>query len=401
VLGLNGLVRVGARQAGAWDPANAEALFAHAAAAAAAAAAGDGGGAGVWGYELGNEPHFWQLNGWATNITAEQHAADWAVLRAAVAKVYAAAVPPVAPPRLLGPDVFVPCTRGSEGAAPHCDVSYVRQFVAAAPDVDVLTFHLYPLIGTPNVPTAPTAEWFYNYSWLDLTATAAAQVTAAAKGAGGAPSSAAPLPVWAGEGSPDWKVEGAFGGNLTFEFGVADMAASLARGGVAVFARQCLTSLVGRGFVTPGYWVSVLWKQLVGAAVFDATSSDPALRAYAHGTAAGMARGADARTVLLMNTAGSARNVSVTAATAAAGDQERHGSCATQLEYHVTAGPNLTDAHSGRVLAGVLVNGRQPAFVDGAGGSELPDFGAAVAPCGSGVVLAPRSFAFVVLEHDA
>jgi hypothetical protein len=40
VLGLNGLVRVGARQAGAWDPANAEALFAHAAAAAAAAAAG-------------------------------------------------------------------------------------------------------------------------------------------------------------------------------------------------------------------------------------------------------------------------------------------------------------------------------------------------------------------------
>jgi hypothetical protein len=191
------------------------------------------------------------------------------------------------------------------------------------------------------------------------------------------------LPVWVGEGSPDWKIESQYGGNLTFEFGVVDMAASLARGGVEMFARQCLTAVVGGGYVTAGYWVAILWKRLMGASVLSAVSSDASMRVYAHSGAGA----AGAITVLVLNIAESNRTVSVVATQPKTRQEQRPRDCSAQNEYHVTA------AHS--TPAGVLINGKPPAFVDGA--SQLPDFDALVSPCGGGVVVAPRSFAFIVL----
>ena len=67
-------------------------------------------------------------------------------LRALVSREYKGLSPA---PRLVGPDVWVPCLVHGEpggpataGSTPACDVTYLRAFFAAQPDLDVVTFHL-------------------------------------------------------------------------------------------------------------------------------------------------------------------------------------------------------------------------------------------------------------------
>ena len=94
----------------------------------------------------GNEPHLWQYAGYGKNISAAAHAADWRRLRALVSREYKGLSPA---PRLVGPDVWVPCLVHGEpggpataGSTPACDVTYLSEFFAAQPDLDVVTFHL-------------------------------------------------------------------------------------------------------------------------------------------------------------------------------------------------------------------------------------------------------------------
>jgi hypothetical protein len=154
IIGLNGLLRVGAVQSGAWDSTNARALFAQDAATGTSVSSdGNMSGGGVWGYELGNEPMLWQANRWARNITAAQHAGDWAELRLAIAAVYAT-TPPAARPRAIGPDVFVPCLPNQQQKL-ECDVQYLRDFLSAKPDLDVLTVRAHARVRARSTDCCP------------------------------------------------------------------------------------------------------------------------------------------------------------------------------------------------------------------------------------------------------
>ena len=141
MFGLNALLREGASQSGGWASGNAAALLAADAARARAERLRP-----MFGYELGNEPHLWQYAGYGKNISAAAHAADWRQLRALVSQEYKGLSPA---PRLVGPDVWVPCLVHGEpggpataGSTPACDVAYLSDFFAAQPDLDVVTFHL-------------------------------------------------------------------------------------------------------------------------------------------------------------------------------------------------------------------------------------------------------------------
>merc|ERR1711998_593746 len=81
------------------------------------------------------------------------------------------------------------------------------------------------------------------------------------------------IPVWVSEGSPNWKASGDLNSNLTFELVNVDMMGSFAQAGISVYGRQCLNSIVGPKYVRPGFWVSLLWKQLMGTTVVHASLS--------------------------------------------------------------------------------------------------------------------------------
>ena len=71
MFGLNGLLRDGAQPTGDWASNNAAALLRDDAARARSQRAPP-----MFGYELGNEPHLWQIAGYGKNISATAHAAD-------------------------------------------------------------------------------------------------------------------------------------------------------------------------------------------------------------------------------------------------------------------------------------------------------------------------------------
>ena len=144
MFGLNGLLRDAAQPTGDWASDNAAALLRDDAARARSQRAPP-----MFGYELGNEPHLWQIAGYGKNISATAHAADWRQLRSLVSREYRGLSPA---PQLVGPDIWVPCLVHGEpggppnpGDAPVCDVSYLRGFFAAKPDLDIATFHLVSL----------------------------------------------------------------------------------------------------------------------------------------------------------------------------------------------------------------------------------------------------------------
>lgn len=256
------------------------------------------------------------------------------------------------------------------------------------------TFYLqYPAIGSYGPWYKPTATDLYSLDFLNIASAAARQATQAVRATNSR------VPIWMGEGSPDWRIgdtshEYELSRNLTFELFSTDMAASLARHGVGAYVRQSLTSAIGNtGGVTAAFWSALLWKRLMSEDVFAANSSSPDLRAYAHASRpAGAAPGV---TVLLINR--SPRPLSAVidvdvAANEPSGEIPVPRCIGSQHVWHVTAGPHVTV--SGAQIPGILINGQQPAFA--AGSDEPPVLEPRRVPCNAAVTVAPRSWSFVV-----
>ena len=251
----------------------------------------------------------------------------------------------------------------------------------------------YPAIGSYGPWYKPTARDLYSLDFLNIASAAAQQATQAVRATN------AWIPIWMGEGSPDWRIGGTsheyeLSRNLTFELFSTDMAASLARHGVGAYVRQSLTSAIGNtGDVTAAFWSALLWKRLMGEDVFEANSSSPDLRAYAH--AARPASAAPGVTVLLINRSPQPLTVVIDVDVAANEALGEIPHCiGSQHEWHVTAGPHVTI--SGARIPGILINGQQPAFA--AGSDELPVLEPRRIPCNEPVTVAPRSWSFVVRD---
>jgi hypothetical protein len=391
VFALNALTRENARAP--WNTTNARAIIEL---NAAWAAAGPAGGGHFGAFELGNEPALWRSNGW-TNTTAAQHAADFATLRRLLymQSGYAPA------PKILGPDVFVQCLPSG------CDTSYVRAFLAATPDLDAFTFHTYPWLGTVKAPaTTPDAATLLNKSWLDIAGMAARAVVKEVRAAG-----RPQLPVWMGEGSPDWKLQGTpLGRNFSYEFAYVDMAGQLAANGVQLFARQTIQAVLGGDcgvgvhnttLAPPAFFVAALWKrvfrdQLDVFRVHVEPGGETAVRCYALGTS-----------LLIMNTHSAEATVQLTLA-AGAGMAGMGGCTTKREEYHITGGPdmNISRTMPGIIEAGgnhrhhstcpgIAVNGRQPTVAaDGGGIVAAPVYKA----CDDVLIVPPRGFVFVKMR---
>jgi hypothetical protein len=289
---------------------------------------------------------------------------------------------------LLGPDIYGLTRRG--GAA----TTYLTEFMAAKPPLDIVTIHLYPLMDSRNLST----ESFYDESRLDISrqsATAARSIVDAAPGA--IPHKRTPL--WVGEGSPSWRVVcshgcGALGQNLTFELAYLDMLGSFAASGVELFARQCLNSVVNpetdsSGGVTPGFWTAVLFKRLMGTAVLNATvAKGNGVRVYAHRTPLG-----GAITVMLLNlnpTETLVRPILFQAAACTSAE--------TAHRYTLQAGPNLRNCSSwGDCGAAVLLNGKLLSF-SSKDSAVLPEMDGVVSSCNR-VTLPPHSVTWLVVPN--
>ena len=319
VFGLNSLTREGGTVHGKWNAVNARALV-------------NVSSMHKVSWELGNEPVLWSLQPFARNISAAEHAADYEVLRQ------------LAPSsQLIGPDFFVQCLP----QYPNCDVDYLDSFLTQRPALDVVTFHLYPWLGTIDEPTTPTPASMMNITLLDQAGTAARAVVSAVTRA-----KMTSHPVWMGEGSPDWKTEqdgSALGHNFTFEFAWLDMMGQFASNGVQRVFRQTISSVIGRestGRMSPAFFMSLLWKNLVTqknrdndvAKVYRTDVSNTTLRSYAIGS-----------TVIMLNT-----NPTAMAHARLVSHDCRAGG--ERQEWHCVGGPDVVE---GRVH-GLLVNGKQP-----------------------------------------
>jgi heparanase 1 len=386
VYGLDSLLRQHAQPEGAIDLRNADGLLSLAAEKPLS----------LFGLELGNEPLAWSQQHY-TNLTAAQHAADFAPLRKRIAAHFGGKTGQL--PRTIGPDVYGLTRRGGSATA------YLRDFLAARPPVDIVTIHLYSLMDGKNI----SADVFYNSTRLDFSrrsASAARAIIDAAPGLG------PETPLWVGEGSPSWKLIcdhgcGALGRNITYELAYLDMLGSFARSRVALFARQCLNSVLNpetdtTGGATPGYWTGILWKRLMGNAVFNATVSDNAtaggeaaagdaaagvgLRAYAHRTP----HTTNGVTLLLLNL----NDATILAAPTFAGLTNAPIDAAASLSpscarYTLSAGPSTLRGDS------VMLNGRRLDF-SSKNSTSLPDMDGVATEC-SNVTLPPHSATWLVV----
>jgi len=265
------------------------------------------------------------------------------------------------------------------------EAGYLADFWAAVDaesTPDRCSIHVYPLIHSGTIAT-----WadFYNGSRLDR----ARADTRAARAA-----TPQAVPLWVDEGSPDWRVEGPLGRNLSFETAFVDMAGGIAAEGGMLFARQCLNSVINPGEpAAPGFWAVYVWKQLMGTevravAVGSTLDGRQPVRAYCHHTRGDSALVPSAAvpdlglTVLLINLNAVAVTVDVAVANATvAAGSVRH-------EFHFGPGDGVDT---------ITVNGITPHFA--AGSSAPPTLPALIADASAPVVVAPRAFVFVVLPQ--
>ena len=325
VFGLNSLTREGGKETGKWNGINAKAILRATELK------------NVSGWELGNEPELWWLQSFAKNISATEHAADFATLRQLLPDNHKS--------KIIGPDFFVQCLP----QFPSCDTTYLQTFLARQPSIDVLTFHLYPWLGTVDQPTTPSANSMYNTSLLNVAGIAARKVVSAVMEA------EMKIPVWMGEGSPDWKREedgSALGHNFTFEFAWLDMLGQFAQSGVQRVYRQSLTSVVGGAATSspPAYFLSLLWKKIMLTTKERVVHVHPVDIADAKGNKNEVIRGYSfGSSVMLLNTDQKS-------------DRQVHfvsTKCHTvRNEWHVKGGPDVVEGK----IHGLLVNGRQPTW---------------------------------------
>ena len=185
------------------------------------------------------------------------------------------------------------------------------------------------------------------------------------------------VPVWISEGSPNWKVRGPVSYNLTFELAYVDMLGSFAAGGVSLFARQCLSSALGPGYVNPAFWVAIFWRRIMGRGVLPIDIDCDGVRAYGH-----VALGSPGGTVgLVVLNLRQNETLEIPVSYPA--------TCLAQEEYHFTPGT----PESGST---VLINGVAPRFASSTA-TALPPLPPKVGQCGS-LQLQPRSFAFVAVR---
>ena len=349
VFGLNSLTREGGNVQGKWNGINAKALVSlpclH-----------------NMSWELGNEPVLWSLQPFARNISAAEHARDFDVLRHMVSSSH----------QVVGPDFFVQCLPQYS----DCNMEYLDSFLREKPALDVVTFHLYPWLGTVNEPMTPTASSMMNATLLNQAGIAARAVVSAVAKAG-----MTSVPVWMGEGSPDWKSErSALGHNFTFEFAWLDMLGQFAESGVQRVYRQSLNSAIG-GEITlrmpPAYFMSLLWKILVtkygsNVDVYRVQISDNTfIRGYSQGNI-----------VILLNTnQQSMMRVQI-----------ESNKCHTiRKEWHCVGGPDVV---KGKVH-GLLVNGAQPRWDKN---RNTVDFAAIEKECNAAVDVEAGGVVFVDLS---
>lgn len=319
IFGLNSLTREGGQQMGKWNGINAQSIL------------GATESSTISGWELGNEPELWWLQSFANNISAKEHAEDFSTLRQLL---------PHKQSSVIGPDFFVQCLP----QFPSCDTKYLQMFLAEKPLIDVLTFHLYPWLGTVDQPVTPTANSMYNISILNVAGIATKNIIACISEAG------MKIPVWMGEGSPDWKREqdgSALGHNFTFEFAWLDMLGQFAENGAQRVYRQSFRSLVGgadTSKIPPAYFMSLLWKILITkhpainvyyVEIKDSEGNrNEVIRSYALGD-----------NIILLNT--DQENVMDV-------NLESFKCQNTRKEWHCVGGPDVGKIH------GLLVNGIQP-----------------------------------------
>jgi heparanase 1 len=249
----------------AWTPDNARTLLSY--------TTGQGYPIALW--ELGNEVDAFPLtHGLSFEISPKQFAQDLAAARALIAST-TPGIPLGAPSSAYWPAL-----------------GEVIPFTAALMDaggasLDVVTWHYYPMQSDrcPIATRRADAALMFDPATLDEIDTWAAQVEDAAQG----------KPVWLGEtGNAQCGGEPGVSGTFVAGFWWLDELARVARRGEPVIVRQTLSGsdygLIDDATLSPrpDYWTSVLWRNLMGTHVLDASSGgDPLLRLYAHCTRAG------------------------------------------------------------------------------------------------------------------
>ena len=259
-----------------WDSSNAESFIKH----------NHNKGYRIYGYELGNEPAVWNYT-WKTPIvTPQQHAADFAALKAVLNKEYSATSADV--PNVVGPDttwgpVGDELPDGGRNPIPgkgRPNYNYWNATLQAGAAVDVAAFHYYGI--QPGLVT----------SWETFVKTAADGSVCTATAAHFRDLESSPLagkvPLWLGEGGASYggfghdDVKGdnwlrLFGGALSY----LENLGCAATNGAQVFARQQLTNFIGgkNGALAskftpmPAWWVAVLWKRLVGTKAYGTVTT--------------------------------------------------------------------------------------------------------------------------------
>lgn len=367
IFGFDGLLRDGAGGGGgAWNPRNAALLLAQAARRHPP----------LWGAEIGNEPDVWEGISPSSNISAEAHAADFGALRAAAAAAFAGSG--VAPPLVLGPDVT--CIGAGQGCGALNDTAYLAALLAATPDVDVITWHLYSFLNYSEI---------FSRAAFDAMVADISLVAAALRA-----SPVAGRPLWVGEGGPHWRLPQPLASNLSAEFAYASMLGALGRAGVRVLARQTLYTLLhADSGGAPAFWFALLFKRLMGAEVLDvaaaANASFADVRVFAHRGGAGC--GAPPCVAALVLNAGDAPASVVIELRGGSAPPCNGAGAPPRAEFAFSPG---ADTPSGEATA--EINGAAPQFAPGS--SELPPIASVARRCDEAIVVANRSLTFLVLN---
>jgi len=221
--------------------------------------------------ELGNEPNGYLLfHGFA--LDPAQFGDDLRVLRALRDEV----LPGV---KIAAPSVAYWPINGEF-------ITFMEEALAEGGDaLDVVTWHYYPQQSRrcPIQSVAAAPDVMQDPERLDEIRTWADEVEAAV--AAHAPQA----DVWLGE-TGNAQCGGSYGVSDRWAgtFWWMDQLGLLARRGQKVVIRQTLSGsdygLMDDTTLTPrpDYWASLLWKQLMGTTVLDATSADASLRTWAH-----------------------------------------------------------------------------------------------------------------------
>ena len=158
------------------------------------------------------------------------------------------------------------------------------------------------------------------------------------------------------------------------------MLGSFAANGVELFARQCLNSVYNpqsatKGGATPGFWTTILWKQLMGPHVLNVSlPANSGVRAYAQRDAE------QGFTLMLLNLRASATRTDVAGIAP--------GGCKAK-KYTLEAGPERSRGST------VLLNGELLDFAD-ENATALPPITGAAAACDR-VSLPPHSVTWLVI----